>query len=104
MHGHKQMGFHNGNRQNGNSNYHRQNNAQKNCSIDHCHWTSFTWNGQHQDNRDGVGIKSSYTKRPHTRIHKIESGTECDSQCLVASDFEEHLEEETVPTPASSKN
>ena len=103
-HGHKQTGFHNGHRQNGKGNYHRQDNAQKNCSIDHYHRTSFTWDGgHHQDNRDGVGNKIKFSKRHHTRIHKIESGSECDSECSVASDFEEHLGEIT-PTPVSSKN
>ena len=103
-HGHKWMGFHNGHRQNGKGNYHRQDNGQKNCSIDHHHQTSFTQNGgHHPDSRDSVDNKSKYTKRHHTRIHKIESGSECDSECSVASDFEEHLEEETSPTPVLSK-
>ena len=73
-HDHKQMGLHNGHRQNSKGNYHRQDNAQKNCSINHCHRTSYTQDGgHHQDNRDGVGNKNKYSKRPHTRIHKIES-------------------------------
>ena len=103
-HGHKQMSLHNSHRQHGNGNYHRQDNAQKDCNINHHHQTSFKRNGHHQDSRDGVGNKGKFTKRPHTRIHDIESGSECDYGCSVASDFEEHLEEEAVPTPVSSKN
>ena len=75
------MGFHNSHRQHGNSNYHRQDNAQD-CSIDHYHQTSYKWNGHHQDSRDGVGNKGKFTKRPHTRIHVTESGSEHDSQVL----------------------
>ena len=33
----------------------------------------------------------------------MESGSECDSEYLVAPDFEEHLDEEAVHTPVSSK-
>ena len=61
-------------------------------------------NGHHQDSRDGVGNKSKFSMRAHTRIHKIESGSECYSKCSVASNYEEHLKEEAVPTPVSSKN
>ena len=60
-------------------------------------------NGHHQDSRNTVGHKSKYIKRPHTTIRKVESGSECDSECLAASDFKEHLEEEAVPTPVSPK-
>ena len=102
-HGHKWMGFHNSHRLHGNGNYHRQDNAQKDCSIDHHHQTSFKWNGHQWDSRNGVGNKSKFTKRPHTSIHETGSGSECNSECSVASDFEEHLEKEAVPTPVSSK-
>ena len=95
------MGFHNSYRQHGNGNYHRQDNAKKDHNIDHCHQTSFKQNGNHWDSRDGVGNKSKFTKRPHTRIHEIESGSDCDLECSVASDCEDHLEEEAVPTPVS---
>ena len=47
-HGHKQMVLHNGHRQNGNNNYHGQDNAQWNHRMDHCHQTSFTQNGHHR--------------------------------------------------------
>ena len=73
-HGHKQMGFHNSHRQHGNGNYHGQDNAQKDCSIDHHHQANFKQNGHQQDRRDSVGNKSTFTKRPHTRIHKIAYG------------------------------
>ena len=53
---------------------------------------------------DSVGNKSKFTKRPHMRIPEIVSGSEYDSECSVASDFEEHLEEEDAHTPVSSKN
>ena len=102
-HGHKRMAFHNSHRQHGNGNYHRQDNAQKDHIIDHHHWTSFKRNG-HQDSRDGVVTKGKFTKIPHTRIHKIESDSDCDSEYSVALDLEDHLEEEAVPTPVTSKN
>ena len=38
------------------------------------------------------------------RIHDIESGSECDSECSVVSDLEEHLEEEAAPSPVSPKH
>ena len=69
------MTFHNSYKQHGNGNYHRQGNAQKDCSIDHCHQTNVKQNGHQQDS---VGNMGKFTKRPHTRIHKIESGSECD--------------------------
>ena len=65
---------------------------------------NFKQNGHQWDSRDSVGNKGKFTKRPHTRIHKIESGSECVSECSVASDFEEHLKEEAAPTPVSSRN
>ena len=102
-HGHEQMGFHNSHRQHGHGNYCRQDNAQKDHGIDHCHQTSFKWNGHQWDSRDSVVNKCKFTKRPHTGIHEIESGSECDSECLVASGFEDHMQEEAVATPVSSK-
>ena len=100
-HGHKQMGFHNSLRKHSNGNYHRQHNAQKDCSTDHHHWNSFKQNAHHQDCRGGVGNKGKFTKRPHTKIHEIESGSEYDSEQSVASDFEEYLKKEAAATPVS---
>ena len=42
--------------------------------------------------------------KSHTRIHKVESGRKCDSQCSVASDFKEHVDEEAAATPDLPKN
>ena len=74
----------------------------KDCHIDHCHKTTFRHNGDQQGSRGGAGNKNSLPK--DTRIHEIESGSECDSECSTTSDHEEHLEEEAEPTPVSSKN
>ena len=71
--------------------------------MDHCHKITFRHNGHQWGSRDGVGNKNGFTKRLHTRIHEIESGSECDSECSVTSDPEEHLEEEAEPTLAIVK-
>ena len=101
--GHKQTGFPNNHGHYGNTNHHKQSIAHRDHSNDHWHWTDFKWSGHHQDSKDSVGHKSKFTKWPHTRIHEVESGSECNSKCSVASDFEEYLDEEAAPTPASPK-
>ena len=51
-----------------------------------------------------VQVTRTVLPKDHTRIHEIESDSECDSECSVMSDPKEHLEEEAEPTPVSSKN
>ena len=53
--------------------------------------------------KNPVGHNRKHVTKPHTRIHEVKLGRKCDSECSVASDFEEHLDEEDVPTPDSPK-
>ena len=101
--GQQQMSFHNGHRWHTNNSYHKGEEPYQDCHID-CHLkASFRHNGHQWGSRDGTGNKSTFSRRHHTRIHEIESGSKCDSECLVMSDLEEHLVEEGAPVPASPK-
>ena len=102
--GQRQTGFHHGHRWHANGNYHKQVRPNKDCHTDHHYGITFQHNGHHQGSRVGAGTKHNFTKMPLTRIHKIEPGSECDSDCSVMSDPEAHLEEEAEPEPVSSKN
>ena len=101
QHSHKLAAFPNRHRQHGNTTHHRHSNAHIDCSNDHQHQSNQRQDRHHQDIRNTVGHRRQHITRPHTRICKVESGGKCDSQCLVASDFEEHLDEPTLDT---SKN
>ena len=59
--------------------------------------------GHHWDSNNTVGHNRKHVTKPHTRIHEVESGIECDSECSVVSHFGEHLDEEAAPTPDSPK-
>ena len=50
-----------------------------------------------------MGHNRKHVAKSHTRIHDIKSCSKCDSECSVASDFEDHLGEEDVPTLDSPK-
>ena len=98
---HKQAAFPNSHRQHGNATHNRHSTAHRDCSNDHWHQTDHGWNGYLWDSRNTVGHRRKHITTPHTRIHEVKLGRECDSECSVASNFEEHLDEEAASTPVS---
>ena len=70
---------------------------------DQRHQTDHRQKGHHWNSKNTVGHNRKHVTKPHTRIHKVESGSKCVSECSVASDFEEHLDEEAASTPDSPK-
>ena len=99
-----QMGFHNDHRWHTNNSYHKREEPNQDCHIDFHHKAPFRHNGHKWGSRDSIGNKSNFSRGHHTRIHEIGSSSECNSECSVMSDLEEHSEEEVVPVPASPKN
>ena len=92
------MGFCNGHRQHTNDHFHKWEEPHK----DHHHKTPFRHNGHQWGSKDGHN--SNFSKKPPTRIHEIESDSECNSECSAKSNLEEHLEEGAQPVPTSPKN
>ena len=89
--------------QHGATTHHRHSSAHRVCINDQRHQTDYIWKGHCWDGKTPVGHNRKYVTKPHTRIHEVESCSKCDSECSVASDLEEHLDEEDVPTPDSPK-
>ena len=44
--------------------------------------------------QQGVGNRSNFSRRHHTRVNEIGSRSECNSECSVTSDLKDPLEEE----------
>ena len=91
---HKWAAFPSSHRQHGTTGHHRHSNAHRDHINDHRHKTDHRQKGHHWDSMNTVG---------HNRKH-VKSGSKCDSECSVASEFKEHLDEEAAPTPDSPKN
>ena len=91
------MGSNNGHRWHTADHYHKREEPNK----DHHHRSSSRHNGHQWGYKDGHKINTS--RRPHAQINKVESGSECNAECLAMSDIEEHLEAEIEPVPASIK-
>ena len=89
--GQQWMAFHNGHRWHANDSYHKREEPNQDCNIDHHHKAPFKHNDHQWGSRDGAGNKSNFSRRPHTRIHEIDSRSECNSDCLVMSNLEELL-------------
>ena len=70
--------------------------------MDCHHKSSFRNNGHQWGNKDSH--KSSFLRRPHARINKVESNSKCNLECSNRSDNEEHLKEKFEPVPTSPKN
>ena len=79
-------------------NTHRDHNDDQTCHTDH------RQKGHHWDNKNPLGHNRKHVTKPKTRIPEVKSCSECDSECSAISNFEEHLDEEDVPTPDSPKN
>ena len=92
------MGSNNGHRQQTNDHYHKREEPNK----DYHHRSSFRLNGHQWGNKDGH--TSNFSRRPHTRINKVKSDNECDSEFSTMSNIEDHLEEEVEPVQTSPKN
>ena len=102
--GQQWMGFHSNHRWLTIDKYHKREEPNQDHHIDHHHKASSRHNGHQWGSSNGAGNKGNFSRRPHTRIQEIESSSECNSECSVMSDLEEHLEEEVAPVPASPKN
>ena len=100
----KQAAYPISHRQHGTTTHHRHSNVHRDCIINQRHQTDHRQKGHHWDGKIPVGHNRKHVSKPHTRIHKVEPCSECDSECSVASDLEEHLDEEDIPIPDSPKN
>ena len=90
-------------RQHGTTTHHRHSNAHRDCINDQRYQTDHRQKGHHWDDKTPIGHNRKHVIKPYTRIHEVESCSKCDSECSVASDFEEHLDEKHVPTSDSLK-
>ena len=81
----QQTGSSNGHRWHTADHYHRR----EVPNNDHPHRSSLRHNGHQWGNKDGH--KNNSSKRPHSRISEVESGSECNSECFAMYDIEEHL-------------
>ena len=86
-----------GHKQHANGHYQKREVPSKDCH----HRPSFQHNG-HQWGIDGH--RGNFSQRCHARINEVESGSECNSECLGLSDIKEHLEEAVEPVPTLIKN
>ena len=99
----QQIHFHNGHRQHTNDSYHKREDPNQDCHIDHHHKAPFRHNGHEWGSRDGTGNKNNFLRGHHNRIHEIGSSSECDSEFSAMSNLQEHLDEEVAPLTASPK-
>ena len=80
--GQQQIGFHNALKCHTNDSYHKWEEPNKDCHIDHHHKASFRHNGHLWGSKDGTGNKNNFSRRQHTMIHEIGSSNGCNSRVL----------------------